>query len=166
MNFPACDSKLPYETPFICFIARCPLAQESLLLRGVFSRRLHQTSKLLNMSADGAGVVKQRAAAFYERHPVDAPVVTIALTHLPTAGPRSRKYFGYWRTYTAFMEKSAAIFDLDTKKVCRNRVLNPRKHLIVLSILPSGVSIHTLTAFPAGMSCLSIPCWRIEGKYC
>ncbi|GLI60875.1 hypothetical protein VaNZ11_003093 [Volvox africanus] len=55
-------------------------------------------------------------AATFEQAPINAPVISIALTHIPTAGPRSRKYFAYFRAYTATQTQSAGTFDLNTRQ--------------------------------------------------
>ncbi|GIL50459.1 hypothetical protein Vafri_6642 [Volvox africanus] len=44
------------------------------------------------------------------------PVISIALTHLPKAGPNNRKYFMYWRAVGGKSTQSAATVDIDTKK--------------------------------------------------
>ncbi|EFJ45324.1 hypothetical protein VOLCADRAFT_94428 [Volvox carteri f. nagariensis] len=59
---------------------------------------------------------QQQPAAVFEMGSFDAPLISIALTHVPTAGTRSRKYFAYWRAYTSNQTRSAATFDLDTRK--------------------------------------------------
>ncbi|EFJ45239.1 hypothetical protein VOLCADRAFT_94426 [Volvox carteri f. nagariensis] len=61
--------------------------------------------------------LQQPLAATFEMGSFAAPIITIALMHVPTAGPRSRKYFAFWRPYNASHRQSAATFDLDSRKV-------------------------------------------------
>lgn len=39
------------------------------------------------------------------------------MTHIPTAGPRNRKYMVYWRTVNSSIRTSAATFDLNSRQV-------------------------------------------------
>lgn len=48
---------------------------------------------------------------------MDAPLVAIAMTHLPTAGLRNRKYLVYWRAYYKNTTQPAATLDLDSRMV-------------------------------------------------
>ncbi|GLC36639.1 hypothetical protein PLESTM_000483800 [Pleodorina starrii] len=56
-------------------------------------------------------------AATYETLNFSAPIITTALLQVPSAGPRSRKYFAYWRAFNDTQDKSAATFDLDFDRI-------------------------------------------------
>ncbi|EFJ45325.1 hypothetical protein VOLCADRAFT_94429 [Volvox carteri f. nagariensis] len=76
------------------------------------SRRLHHASVAARQQQQ-----QQQPAAVFEMGSFDAPLISIALTHVPTAGTRSRKYFAYWRADTS-NQTQAATFDLNTRKRC------------------------------------------------
>ncbi|GIL88915.1 hypothetical protein Vretifemale_16839 [Volvox reticuliferus] len=68
----------------------------------------------LQKSAKGQNP-QQLVAASFEMG-FRAPVISIALTHLPKAGPTNRKYFMYWRAIGGKSTQSAATVDIDTMK--------------------------------------------------
>jgi hypothetical protein len=56
-------------------------------------------------------------AATFETLPWKVPVISVAMTQIPTAGTRNRKYFAYWRALAVNQTQSAATLDLDSRKV-------------------------------------------------
>ncbi|GIL50453.1 hypothetical protein Vafri_6642 [Volvox africanus] len=80
--------------------------------RAVGGRRLQQSS------ATFQGRTPLLAAATFEMGALEkAPVISIALAHVPKAGPRSRTYFAYSRARWKYDVQSAGTFDLDTREV-------------------------------------------------
>ncbi|GIL50457.1 hypothetical protein Vafri_6647, partial [Volvox africanus] len=65
-------------------------------------------------------------AATYEISSLRAPVISIALTHVPKAGPRSRTYFAYSRARWRMDKQSAGIFDLNKNE--STLVITPFDH--------------------------------------
>ncbi|GIM13825.1 hypothetical protein Vretimale_16893, partial [Volvox reticuliferus] len=74
-------------------------------------------------------------AATNEISSLRAPVISIALTHVPKAGPRSRTYFAYSRARWRMDKQSAGTFDLNKNE--SSLVITPFDHFcngpIVLS---------------------------------
>ncbi|GLI60878.1 hypothetical protein VaNZ11_003097 [Volvox africanus] len=65
-------------------------------------------------------------AVTYEISSLRPPVISIALTHVPKAGPRSRTYFAYSRARWRMDKQSAGIFDLNKNE--SNLVITPFDH--------------------------------------
>ncbi|GLI60877.1 hypothetical protein VaNZ11_003095 [Volvox africanus] len=89
--------------------ASLPLPGSSSDNGGSKGRRLQRSSKGQNPQQQ-----QQLVAATFEMG-FRAPVISVALMHLPKAGPKNRKYFMYWRAMNGQSTQSAATVDLDTK---------------------------------------------------
>lgn len=84
-------------------------------------------------------------AALFEQHPMDAPLVAVSMNHIPTAGPRNRKYLAYWRPVNSSINTSAATFDLNSRQVVSAHVYSCHAcTCVVMYEGPSGCGSLTM----------------------